>query len=60
MEILEQGHRVNHDNNTFEILEKMILDALAQKQLDGVQPSHGDSNKSLNCSEIEDSLQMCF
>lgn len=54
---LKQGHRVNHDNNTFEILEKMILDALAQKQLDGVQPLHGDSNKSLNCSEIEDSLE---
>ena len=35
----------------------MILDALAQKQLDGVQPLHGDSNKFLNCSEIEDTLE---
>ncbi len=60
LENLKQGHRVNHDNDIFELLEKMILDTLAQKQLDGVQPLHGDSNKFLNCSEIEDSLQCVF
>jgi cephalosporin hydroxylase len=60
LENLKQGHKVNHDNDIFDILEKMIVDAFAQKQLDNVQPLHSDSDKSLNCSAIEDSLECVF
>lgn len=57
LENLKQGHRVNHDNNTFEILEKMILDVFTQKQLDNLLPLHSSKDKSLSCNEIEDTLE---